>query len=86
MVSDSSTVVALELFPCEQKFRNFRSEVEWNNRIPGKVLGLQFEFILLDGISGKSRNTCLNKLKKHNGGRYTISAAMFSLGAFVLRF
>ena len=53
----------LERFPFEQKFRDFRSEIEWNVKIPGKVfenLGIRFECTLFDGISGIIENFVLH--------------------------
>ena len=45
--------IALGRFPFDQKFRDFRSETEWNGRIPGKVfenLGIRFGRFPFDQI------------------------------------
>ena len=45
--------------PFAPKFRDFRSETEWNGKVPGKVfenLGIRFECTLFDGISGIIEN------------------------------
>ena len=55
----SSAIEALGRFPFDQKFRDFRFEIEWNGKNSGKSfrnLGIRFECTLFVGISGIIEN------------------------------
>ena len=46
--------VDISLFPCNQNFQDFRSEIEWNGEVPRQAfenLGIPFQCALLDEIS-----------------------------------
>ena len=53
--SVSSTAVHEQgRFPFSQNFRDFRSEIQWNGKVPERIsenLGLPFELTLVSGIS-----------------------------------
>jgi len=57
----------------DQKFRDFRSEIEWNGK-NSKNLGIRFECTLFDGISGIIENFVFHSQKMSGLVSYRASA------------